>query len=456
MDKAALFEEIDYEPHSDEQWAVHNSTARFRIPCCGRRWGKSKSAGHEMTAALMDLEKPEGYYWIVGPTYKLGEKEFRIVFRDLVNKLKIGNRIKKQFNVNQGNMRIEMPWGTVCEVVSAEKPDSLLGEGLDGVIMSEAAAHKSETWDRFIEPALSDKRGWAIFPSTPKGFNWYQGLWQLGQLPQYPDYQSWRLPTWSNRVMYPGGREDPEILRIEDRASPAYFAQEYGAEFTSYEGQIYDEFDDNVHVRRIDYNPSFKNFWALDFGFSVPWVCLDIMVDSSDNVYVWREYQERFKSTYEHGMYLKDERENPDGFHVNAIFGDGRGADEIATLQLVLGSVIGCTVGWSQGIEAVKRNLKLGQDGLPKLFIDPSCVNLIRQMKALRKPEVKEGRGEGREQYKNDDHGPDALRYFFSEYFVNGAGVSLVDVYGEEYRGSEADTFFQLHTELSLDSQIGY
>jgi hypothetical protein len=456
VNKKDLFRQLGYEPHSAAQWAVHNSTARFKVPCCGRRWGKSLSAGQDMTAAVVDISKPNGYYWIVGPTYKLGEKEFRVVYKNLVEKLRIGDKLKKQYNVNQGNMRIEMPWGTVCEVVSAEKPDSLLGEGLDGVIMSEAAAHKADTWDRFIEPALSDKRGWAIFPSTPKGFNWYQGLWQLGQLEQYNDYESWRLPTWTNTVRYPGGRDDPEILRVKERVSPAWFSQEYGAEFTSYEGQIYEEWNDNIHVRRINYEPSWKNFWAVDFGFSVPWVCLDVMVDQSDNVYVWREYQERFKATYEHALYLRDDRENPDGFHVNAIFADGRGADEIATMELVLGKVWGCTTGWSMGVEAVKRNLKIQPDGMPKLFVDPGCVELIRQMKALRKPEVKEGSDEKSAQWKYDDHGPDALRYFFSEYFVEGAGVSLADVYGTDYRGSEAETFFTLHSEITLDSRIGY
>ena len=44
-------------------------------------------------------------------------------------------------------------------VVSADNPDSLLGEGLSHVIMSEAAKHNRATWEQYIEPALSDLRG---------------------------------------------------------------------------------------------------------------------------------------------------------------------------------------------------------------------------------------------------------------------------------------------------------
>jgi hypothetical protein len=214
IDKEKLFQKLEYTPHSDAQWEFHNSTARFRIPCCGRRWGKSKSTGMEMTEWCF---KPDAYYWICGPTYKLGEKEFRVVHDNFIRKLGLGSEMKSvRYNVKQGDMRMVFPWNTVLEVVSAERPDSLLGEGLDGVVMSEAARHSQETWEQYIEPALSDKRGDAIFPSTPRGFNWYNGLWNLGQYGNHPEYESWRYPTWTNSVRYPGGLNDPEIVRIRD------------------------------------------------------------------------------------------------------------------------------------------------------------------------------------------------------------------------------------------------
>ena len=119
-----------------------------------------------------------------------------------------------------------------------------MGEGLSGVVMAEAARHTSETWEQYIRPALADKRGWAIFASTPRGYNWYQGLWMLGQTSTYyPNYESWRLPSWENPVVYPDGREDPEIIEMEMRQSPQWFRQEICAEFTAYAGKIYDEFD---------------------------------------------------------------------------------------------------------------------------------------------------------------------------------------------------------------------
>jgi hypothetical protein len=463
-----LFKKMNYEPHSAGQWECHDSDKRFRILCCGRRWGKTTFGGNELTVAAMDHANP-GYYWIVGPNYVQGEKEFRVVYHNLITKLGLGPKIKKQYNVSQGQMRIEMPWGTVIEVKYADRKDGLLGEGLKGVIMAEAARHDVDTWEMFVRPALADHRGWAIFASTPKGHNWYQGLWLMGQIRSlHPDYESWRLPSWTNNHVYPLGRDDPEILLIESTVSEPYFAQEIAAEFTSFVGKIYTDFDPKIHVpaKRIEYNPHWRNFWVFDYGFADPFVCLDVMVDPEDNVYVWREYQQRYLSSWEHGMVLKGVgvpdkgiagRQNPERFRVDAMYGDPRGADAEATLALVLGQVFSQDVDRNEGYEAIRRWLQPQSNGKPKLFIDSSCTELIRQMENLHLKEAKDGRNAPEVQHDYDDHGPDALRYFFTYYFVHGYGSRLSDVYSQAELQGSGQTYFQHHTPfIKTPSNIGF
>lgn len=443
--KQWIFGQIGYTAHSIKQAAIHDSIARFKILACGRRYGKTTFGGNELTACMCDPTEV-GYYWIVGPNYVQGEKEFRVVYHNLVRKLGFGSKIKKQYNVLQGNMRIEMPWGTILEVKSAERKDSLLGEGLLGVVMAEAARHSRDTWEQYVRPTLTDAHGWAIFPSTPRGYNWFQGLWLMGTIGD-PMYESWRLPSWENPIVYPGGREDPELLEIERNTSPQFFAQEYAAEFTAFAGKIYDEFDPKIHVRPIEYNPMYQNFWVFDYGWNNPFVCLDVMVDSEDNVYVWREYQVSHMSSWEHGHILIA-RENPEGFHLDGKFGDPRGADSAANLELVIGSIFSEQVETEIGVEYVKRWLKIQPNGKPKLFIDPSCTDLIRQMEQLHYEESREDKNPREGQYKHDDHGPDALRYFMGQYFYLGAGASLSDVYSPGQQRTEAATFFRHHTNI--------
>jgi hypothetical protein len=460
--KAYIFNELGYTAHSPKQQAIHDSDARFKVLACGRRYGKTTFGGNELTAALMDYDDP-GWYWIVGPKYTLGEKEFRVVFANIIRKLKLGAKVKKSYNVKQGDMVIEMPWGSILEVKSAERQDTLLGEGLSGVVMAEAARHTSETWEQYVRPALADKRGWAIFASTPRGYNWYQGLWMLGQNRlMHPQYESWRLPSWENPIVYPGGREDPEIIEQEQRVSPQWFAQELAAEFTAYAGKIYDEFDQNIHVKHIEYNPLWTNVWALDYGWTNQFVCLDVMIDPEDNFHVWREYMVTEKTTFEHAGLLLKRSDNPPDYHVDWGGGDPRGPDQANTIAIITGvQIYSSDIGegnahesWTLGVEHVKQLLKVQPNGLPKLTIDPSCVNLIRQMDQLHAPDPKEGKNAPEGQHKHDDHGPDALRYLVGQYFESGAGSSLGDIYGKGMRQTEAMTFFQNNSPMARNARF--
>lgn len=440
--KQYIFDQVGYKPHSKKQSNIHFSDARFKILACGRRYGKTTFGGKELTAALCDPEEI-GYYWIVGPKYSTGEKEFRIVWDDVIKKLKWGDKVKKAFNVKQGDMRIEMPWGTVLEVKSAERKDGLLGEGLKGVIMAECAQHDAETWEQYIRPALFDQRGWAIFSSTPKGYNWFQGLYMLGLMKEiHPGYESWCLPSWENPILFPDGFESEEIQEMKSKVSEEYFAQEIAADFVSYAGKIYTEFGAH-NIKHIPYEPRWANFWAFDYGWNNPFVCLDIMLDPFDNVYIWREFVKSHDASFNHGHFLLD-RNNPPGFHVDGMFGDPRGGDSAANLELVLGAISHADLDWATGIEYVKRWMQVQDDGLPKLFIDPAgCPELVRQLERLEYIEDKGSINPREMQHKYDDHGPDALRYFMGQYFHLGAGSSLADIYSGNTRQTEAATFFQ-------------
>src|SRR5258706_10424508 len=177
--KQKYFDLVGYVPHP-KQKLFHDSPARFRVPCCGRRFGKSHMAGRDCGAELF---LPKRRYWIVGPTYDLAEKEFRVIWDDLIvgQKLGIDKRVKKAYSKRSGEMWIEFPWQTRIECRSADQPEGLVGEKLHGVIMSEAAKHRKGTFERFIRPALSDARGWATFPTTSEGFNWLYDLWSYGR-----------------------------------------------------------------------------------------------------------------------------------------------------------------------------------------------------------------------------------------------------------------------------------
>ena len=174
------------------------------------------------------------------------------------------------------------------------------------------------------------------------------------------------------------GIDDPEIEEARRSLSEMYFMQEFGAEFTKLldEGRVYPDFSEDIHVKdsaEMKDDPRWKNFWAFDFGMSNPTVCLDIQVDTWDNVYVWREYYERGKPAVMHAKALRA-RQNPPGWRVSGMFGDPSAAGDIATFNLLLGNVIARRVPWEQGVEEIKRLMIVHKETKqPRLFVSNAC-----------------------------------------------------------------------------------
>lgn len=441
LDAEVLYGRLGYFPHQGQR-KLHASTARFKVADCGRRWGKSTAGPHDKVLKM--LQKKPVLGWIVAPTYDLGEKEFRVFWDILVEKMQVPLDRSKTFNsLRTKDFRITTAWGSSIEVRSAEHPESLVGEGLDFVIMAEAAKLKLSHWQKFIRPTLSDKRGEAIFVSTPEGFNWFYDLYQQGQSddPAFANWWSYKSPTWENTRVFPGGRKDQEILDVEAELAREVFDQEYGAEFTSFAGRIYSEFDEYYHVlKKYEFNPEWKNYLAFDFGFRNPFVCLSIQVDPSENIYVWDEYYERNITTPEHARRLKSIIQ----WRVDGSYHDPAGADEAASMTqifhntqeysnryLVNFSSDPAPNSWQPGVERVKEFLKLRpltdyrgdptDTMAPRLFVSSDCVNTIREFNTYRVKEqtdrVTESRDPKEEPRKKDDHAMDALRYFIAGHF---------------------------------------
>lgn len=436
IDKAAFFKKIGYEPHP-QQMLYHQSRARFRLPNCGRRFGKSTMAARDREPQLF---LPNQLGWIVGPTYDLGEKEFRVMWQDLIIGQKLGRdkRIKRSYNKKGGNMFIQFPWNSRVEVRSADHPENLVGDALNWVIMSEAAKQKQETWERFIRPALADFRGSADFPTTPEGFNWLYELWMYGQDNEMPDYDSWRFPSWANEALYPTGELDPEIILLRKTMRPEAFMQEIAADFSSFVGKIYPEWDVQKHVKNIQFNPAWPNYIAFDWGYTNPLAAIEFQVSPRDEIFIWREHYLAYTRIEEHCRILR-ERDHPDSYHLDLAFGDA--ADPEAALA-VSRHLVGCMAlpeakeNWRDGIDLV-RSFMEREDGddefggpiyKPALYVDPSCRSVIKEFNNYKAPDSIKGKNVQEIGLRQEDHAMDAIRYGIVHLYRLGANRHLSEV----------------------------
>lgn len=454
-----IFDKIKYKPHAVQRRihsAVGDHNARFRVVCAGRRTGKSTLGGHELTAEAVrayyrtdiDPYDHRAEFWIVGPEYSDAEKEFRVLWSDMQ---KLGmeryfDHPGTYYNPESGQMHLSMYGGKFqVHCKSAKYPNSLVGEALEGVILAEAAKLKPSIWHKYIRPMLADYRGWALFTSTPEGRNWFYDLYRMGQDPAFPDWFSVRMPSWSNDILFPMGREDPEIASMSAGMSQEKFNQEIGADFTEFVGRVFKDFDEEIHVGDFKYNPKWPVYAAIDYGWTNPFVWLLLQVDAFDNVYVIGEHYETNLTTEENVNEIVRKGLAPTG--LKYIFPDPASPGDTAVVEKMLRvrGVTGTGGLIQDRLDLIRRWLKLKMDDregnesgylAPKLAFDRSCINLIREFSEYRYPENKrEAEANPHENpMKKDDHTPEALGRFFMAYYGQKAR------FGSHYNKGSAGT----------------
>jgi len=222
---------ITYPLHPTQQ-TVHNSTKRFRVVNCGRRWGKTHIAWVEVLVYL--LQHPGALVWWVAPIYKELEPATRKV-RDLTP----ATIIKKTYEMHGVIRYIQLFNGSECYFHSADREDSLRGMGLDGLVVDEAAQLKEQRWHGELEPSLMDKDGWAIFIGTPRGQNWFHKLYLQGQDADNDLYESWQFSSYDNAIENGGFIKQSSIDTIAADMPETLRRQEIFGVFLQGEGAVF-------------------------------------------------------------------------------------------------------------------------------------------------------------------------------------------------------------------------
>lgn len=389
-------------------------------------------------------------YWIVGPNYVDAEKEFRVVYNDLKRLEVPFDRPGTYYDPRSGNMQLSLHEGRFLLMAkSAAHPDSLVGEGLHGVVMAEAAKMKASIWSKYVRPTLSDYKGWSLWSSTPEGRNHFFEMWEQGQDPEFTDWESFRSPSWFNSFLYPDGMNamalevlkrnepgcvaaakelggDAEIIELFQELGPVMFGQEIECRFSQFAGLVYYDFDEEVHVRDLAYDPSRPLYIAVDYGFTNPNVALFIQTDIWDNVYVLGEYYRRERTEQE---FADDISNDPRLGAYQRVATDLYPDPADPGASKVLSNAWKVSIRTNTGgelknrINIIRKFLKINNahlpwghpDRQPRIFFDRSCVMTREEFGKYRYPQnATEMRENSEQPVKKDDHCMEALSRFFA------------------------------------------
>lgn len=249
--KDYLYTELPYVPH-DGQKLVHESDKRFRLIAAGTRWGKDRCSMMEFILKFSEMLSedrddslvPKVHGWFIAPTYKMA--------RNLWMEFKSFFPAEWVINFWETEKMIETVNDGIIEIRSADDPKSLVGVGLDIVIVTEAARimRLEEVWpnieDRLMSPGRGPggKGGIALINSTPTGRNFFYRMFRWGQKEDQlsdQDWESWTFPSWTNPYL---NLKDKDYLeRIKKRYPERVYRQEILAEFIAETNSVFPKAD---------------------------------------------------------------------------------------------------------------------------------------------------------------------------------------------------------------------
>jgi hypothetical protein len=211
--------DLGYRPRA---WQRHVHTKRQRFTVCAlhRRAGKTELAVMELIDKAMQFRQELGLFAYVAPFLKQAKA---------ITWLRLTHYVRKipAVEVNQAELWVRFPHnGAIIRLFGGDNADAMRGLRLDGIVIDEVAQIKPELWEEVVQPALSDRRGWALFIGTPHGLNLFSKLFFEGM--QKPEWLSVRYTVDDTNAIDAG-----EVMRLRADMSENAFAREYLCDFSA-------------------------------------------------------------------------------------------------------------------------------------------------------------------------------------------------------------------------------
>ena len=406
-----LWAKVGYRPTA-AQLAAHDSEARIRLVAGGERAGKSRSAAMELFGRVL-----EGHlYWLVGPEYDLCRPEFEYI-------LDACRRIDAVASVRYpGSSRCELITRTGARIVtrSAREPERLAGEAPDGILGCEAAQLPPSVFLR-LRGRIAERRGWLWLSGTFEGSRgWYADKFRAWQLAKHPEARAFSIPTWENRTLYPGGREDPEIADLEAMFPPDLFMERFGGVPCPPSTLVFREFDSRVHVQPRARASGSAVELAIDPGYAGAYAVLAIEQRGPDVAVIDEVYLRRRVA----GDVIAACRKRPWWPRVRGGVIDVAGRQHhAASSQIEIWASLGSirlrshTVPLRSGIDRLRTFLRDPSGGEARLTVAPECRNLIEEFGLYRYHEASDLKPISEIPIDRDNHAIKALTYWLFDRF---------------------------------------
>lgn len=238
----------------------HNRSQRWAVLCTHRRAGKTVSLVNDLIFGALEcnLHRPQLAY--VGPTYRQAKRVAWPYLKEYAAPYLAEKPAESELSIT-------LHGGRKIFCLGADNPDSLRGMYLDGGVGDEYAMFKPSVFSQIIRPALSDRNGWWVFTSTPRGKNLFWEEFQRAKN-NPEEYFLLNLPADVSGII-----PAAELEALRQDMDPEEFAQEYLCSFDAalkgaiYASEVNDMFLDGRVCQNL-YDPSLPTYAVFDLGFT--------------------------------------------------------------------------------------------------------------------------------------------------------------------------------------------
>ena len=266
-----LYSRVDFKP-TPAQEIILASPYRFNLVAGGEQAGKSLIAAKYLLARFLETEG-RGLYWLVAADYERTRAEFTCLAEDF-EKLGVLKEISKR--VDPGH--ITLVDGTVIETKSAKDPRTLAMRAPDGILGCEASQLDIETFFR-LRGRCAPKRGWMFLAGTFEGsLGWYPQMFTAWASGADKDARAFSLPSYTNVHLYPGGVNDPEILRLKEVSSDDFFMERIEGKPSPPKGLVFPEFRPDAHISDVEYEQGDPVHLWMDPGYAGAYAVIAVQV----------------------------------------------------------------------------------------------------------------------------------------------------------------------------------
>jgi hypothetical protein len=319
---------------------------------------------------------------------------------------------------NGTDFSVTFPGGSWIQFVSAEQGNAIAGIRCDAIFADECDDIDIEMYDALAAPWLSETHSLQLrlFSGTPRRgrYGLLYKRHRLGAIDREPGSFSYHA-TYRDVPEY----VDHAYVESERRTmDPALFAREWLCDFDSAEGLVFPMFSADLHVRpaRIDARPT-SVLVGVDHGWEDPGVFEVIEVFGSGRDAIAHVVYEVYAQHKQTDWWVEQAREIRERWPMARWYADPSRPDRISELRTQAGVRIeGAVNAIEDGVATVANMLAVRENESgaqsARLYIDPSCTNLINEMGLYRRKRDPRNADRITEDIQDrDNHCADSLRY---------------------------------------------